>query len=165
MKEIYLGAAYYPELWDESEVEKDIARCKELGVNCLRVGEFAWGRMEPEEGKYDFAWLVRVVDKLHENGIATVMCTPTCTPPRWMLNKYPEMRRIMPDLIRSDVSSRCHVCNRRLSRAKRTERSLPKWQRRFREQRALSAGRSTTSCSRTATAVSARNARRDSVRI
>lgn len=110
MKEIYLGAAYYPELWDESEVEKDIARCKELGVNCLRVGEFAWGRMEPEEGKYDFAWLVRVVDKLHENGIATVMCTPTCTPPRWMLNKYPEMRRIMPDLIRSDVSSRCHVC-------------------------------------------------------
>ena len=110
MKEIYLGAAYYPELWDESEVEKDIARCKELGVNCLRVGEFAWGRMEPEEGKYDFAWLVRVVDKLHENGIATVMCTPTCTPPRWMLNKYPEMRRVMPDLIKSDVSSRCHVC-------------------------------------------------------
>ena len=109
-KTIYLGAAYYPELWDESEVEKDIARCKELGVNCLRVGEFAWGKMEPKEGKYDFAWLLRVVEKLHENGIYTVMCTPTCTPPRWMLNKYPEMRRVMPDLIKSDVSSRCHVC-------------------------------------------------------
>lgn len=109
-QKIYLGAAYYPELWDESEVEKDIARCKELGVNCLRVGEFAWGKMEPKEGKYDFAWLLRVVEKLHENGIATVMCTPTCTPPRWMLNKYPEMRRVMPDLIKSDVSSRCHVC-------------------------------------------------------
>lgn len=109
-KTIYLGAAYYPELWDESEVEKDIARCKELGVNCLRVGEFAWGKMEPKEGKYDFAWLLRVIDKLHENGIYTVMCTPTCTPPRWMLNKYPEMRRVMPDLIKSDVSSRCHVC-------------------------------------------------------
>ncbi len=110
MKKIYIGAAYYPELWEESEVEKDIARCKEYGVNCLRVGEFAWGKMEPKEGKYDFAWLLRVVEKLHENGIYTVMCTPTCTPPRWMLNKYPEMRRIMPDLIRSDVSSRCHVC-------------------------------------------------------
>ena len=109
-KTISLGAAYYPELWDESEVEKDIARCKELGVNCLRVGEFAWGKMEPKEGKYDFAWLLRVIDKLHENGIYTVMCTPTCTPPRWMLNKYPEMRRVMPDLIKSDVSSRCHVC-------------------------------------------------------
>lgn len=110
MDKIYLGAAYYPELWDESEVEKDIARCKELGVNCLRVGEFAWGKMEPKEGKYDFAWLLRVIDKLYENGIYTVMCTPTCTPPRWMLNKYPEMRRVMSDLVKSDVSSRCHVC-------------------------------------------------------
>lgn len=109
-KKIYLGAAYYPELWDESEIEKDISRCKELGVNCLRVGEFAWGRMEPEEGRYDFGWLLRAVEKLYANGIATVICTPTCTPPRWMLNKYPEMRRVMPDLIKSDVSSRCHVC-------------------------------------------------------
>lgn len=109
-KTIYIGAAYYPELWEESELEKDIVRCKELGVNTLRVGEFAWGKMEPKEGEYDFSWLLRVVEELHKNGIYTVMCTPTCTPPRWMLNKYPEMRRVMPDLIRSDVSSRCHVC-------------------------------------------------------
>ena len=110
MKKIYLGAAYYPELWPEDEVERDIARCKEFGVNCLRVGEFAWGDMEPKEGDYRLDWLVRVVDKLYENGISTVMCTPTCTPPRWMLNKYTEMRRVTPDLVRSDVSSRCHVC-------------------------------------------------------
>ncbi|MDE7296628.1 MAG: beta-galactosidase [Clostridia bacterium] len=110
MKQIYIGAAYYPEMWEESEVEKDIARCKELGINTLRVGEFAWGKMEPQEGKYNFEWLLRVVDKLHANGIHTVMCTPTCTPPRWMLNRYPEMRRVMPDLHRADVSSRVHVC-------------------------------------------------------
>lgn len=110
MDKIYLGAAYYPELWNESEVEKDIARCKETGVNCVRIGEFAWGKMEPEEGKFDFVWLVRVVDKLYENGIFTVLCTPTATPPRWMLNKYPEMRMTMHDLVRADVSSRCHVC-------------------------------------------------------
>ena len=53
MDKVYLGAAYYPELWDEDELEKDIARCKEVGVNCLRIGEFAWGKMEPEEGKFD----------------------------------------------------------------------------------------------------------------
>ena len=110
MDKIYLGAAYYPELWDESEIEKDIARCKEVGVNCLRIGEFAWGNMEPEEGKFDFSWLVRIVDKLYENGISVVLCTPTATPPRWMLNKYPEMRMTMHDLVRADVSSRCHVC-------------------------------------------------------
>ncbi len=110
MEKLYIGAAYYPELWVESEIEKDIERCKELGVNCLRIGEFAWGRMEPKEGRFDFSWLLNVVDTLYKNGISTVMCTPTCTPPRWMLNKYPEMRRVMPDLIRSDVSSRCHIC-------------------------------------------------------
>ena len=110
MDKIYLGAAYYPELWDEEELEKDIARCKEVGMNCLRIGEFAWGKMEPEEGKFDLSWLVRVVDRLYKNGIFTVLCTPTATPPRWMLNKYPEMRMIMHDLVRADVSSRCHVC-------------------------------------------------------
>ena len=64
MGKIYLGAAYYPELWDESEVEKDVKRCKELGINCLRIGEFAWGKMEPREGEYSFDWLIKVVDVL-----------------------------------------------------------------------------------------------------
>lgn len=110
MKNFYIGAAYYPEMWDKSEIEKDIARCKELGINTLRVGEFAWGRMEPEEGKYDLEWLAEIVGKLYANGIYTVMCTPTCTPPRWMLDKYEEMRQVTSDLNRADVSSRCHVC-------------------------------------------------------
>lgn len=109
-KKIYTGAAYYPEMWDESEVDKDIERCKALGINVLRVGEFAWGRMEPSEGMFDFDWLTRVVDKLYENGIYTVMCTPTATPPRYMLDKYAEMRNVNSDGVRSDVSSRCHVC-------------------------------------------------------
>ena len=56
-KKIYVGAAYYPEVWDESEVDKDIAKMKALGVNCMRVGEFAWGKMEPEEGVFEFDWL------------------------------------------------------------------------------------------------------------
>lgn len=110
MKKIYLGAAYYPEMWRENELETDIARCKKLGINCLRVGEFAWGKMEPKEDEFDFEWLIRVVDQLYENGISTVMCTPTATPPRWLLNQYPETRMMMHDLIRADVSSRCHTC-------------------------------------------------------
>lgn len=110
MKETYVGAAYYPEMWDESEVDKDIQRCKELGVNTLRVAEFAWGKMEPKEGEFDFGWLKNVVDKLYKNGIYTVMCTPTCTPPRWLMTKYEEARMVMNNLIRADVSSRCHPC-------------------------------------------------------
>lgn len=110
MKDVYLGAAYYPELWDASVQEEDIARCKSLGINTLRVGEFAWGAIEPKEGEYDFSWLIRTVDKLYENGINTVMCTPTCTPPRWLLDKYEETRTVTQNGTRADVSSRCHTC-------------------------------------------------------
>ncbi len=110
MKKIYIGAAYYPEMWEESEIEKDIQRCKETGINCLRIGEFAWEKMEPKESEFDLPWLEKIVDKLYENGIYTVMCTPSATPPRWLLDKYPETRTVMHDLVRSDVSSRCHTC-------------------------------------------------------
>ena len=54
MKKFYIGAAYYPELWDKSEIDKDIKLMKEYGMNCMRVGEFAWSNMEPREGEYNF---------------------------------------------------------------------------------------------------------------
>ena len=107
---IYVGAAYYPEMWPESEVERDIARMKEAGVNVVRVAEFAWGKMEPEEGVFDFGWLERAVDKLAAAGIGVIMCTPTCTPPRWLLDKYPETRTVYADRTRTEVFSRCHPC-------------------------------------------------------
>lgn len=110
MKKLYIGAAYYPELWDAAEVDKDIERAKALGLNVLRVGEFAWGKMEPREGEYQFDWLVSVVDKLYAAGIYTVMCTPTCTPPRYMLDKYEEMRNVSEYGVRSQTSWRCHPC-------------------------------------------------------
>lgn len=110
MDHLYLGAAYYPELWDSFEQEMDIARIKQLGLNTVRIGEFAWGTMESKEGEFNFDWLKNVVDKLYENGIYTVMCTPSATPPRWLLDKYPETRMVTADMVRVDVSSRCHTC-------------------------------------------------------
>lgn len=107
---IQLGAAYYPELWEKSELLRDIEKCKEYGLRLLRIGEFAWGRMEPEEGKFDLDWLEEVVDRLHENDISVILCTPTCTPPRWLLNRYPETRQVSPAGVREAVSSRCHTC-------------------------------------------------------
>lgn len=86
----YVGAAYYPELWPESEQSKDIARMRELGCNVMRVGEFAWAYMEPEEGRYEFSWLHGVIDRLTDAGIATVLCTPTAAPPVWLTEKHPE---------------------------------------------------------------------------
>ena len=108
--QMYIGAAYYPELWDKDEIEKDIARCKQAGVNVLRIGEFSWSELEPREGEFHLEWLKDVVDRLYEAGIFVVLCTPSATPPRWLLTHYPETRMVMHDLVRADVSSRCHTC-------------------------------------------------------
>lgn len=110
LNKLYVGAAYYPELWDLSEVEKDVLRCKSLGINLLRIAEFAWASMEPKEGVYTFEWLQTVLDKCYENGISVILCTPTCTPPRWFLDKYEEVRQVNRNDVREEVSSRCQVC-------------------------------------------------------
>ena len=113
MEKLYIGAAYYPELWDKSEIDRDIKLMKEYGMNCMRVGEFAWSNMEPREGEYNFELFKYVVDKLYENGIYTVMCTPSCTPPRWVFEKYPEAMRVKSkDYIeyRESVHARVHSC-------------------------------------------------------
>ncbi len=110
MENVYLGAAYYPELWDNQEQEKDIARMKEMGLNAVRIGEFAWDRMEPREGEFHFGWLKDIVEKLYNSGISAILCTPSATPPRWLLTKYPETRMVTHELVHVDVSSRCHTC-------------------------------------------------------
>lgn len=88
---IYYGASYYPEAWDEKEIDKDIIRMKELNMNVMRLAEFAWRKMEPTEGNYDFAWLHRIIEKLNQNGIDVILGTPTATPPAWLGEKYPEI--------------------------------------------------------------------------
>ena len=51
----YLGVAYYPEDWPDAELDRDIARMKALGLRVARIGEFAWRRMEPRPGEFDFS--------------------------------------------------------------------------------------------------------------
>jgi len=99
-QKLYYGAAYYPEVWPEAEIDKDIVRMKELKMNVMRMGEFSWSKMEPSEGKYDFDWLHKIIDKLHENGIDVILGTPTATPPAWLAEKHPEMFQINEQGIR-----------------------------------------------------------------
>lgn len=87
----YLGCAYYPEDWDFAEIYRDISMMKKASINCARIGEFAWNRMEPKPGQFEFGWLHKIVDKLGENGIAVVLGTPTATPPRWLSKLYPDI--------------------------------------------------------------------------
>lgn len=86
-----LGAAYYPEDWNESEQEHDIAYMKQCGLKCVRIAEFAWHKMEPCEGQFDFEWLHKIMDKLWNAGISVILGTPTATPPIWLISKESEM--------------------------------------------------------------------------
>src|SRR3954470_1351773 len=74
------GVCYYPEQWPRDYWERDADRMRECGVNTVRMGEFAWALMEPEEGRFDFRWLDDAIDVLAKRGIRTILGTPTATP-------------------------------------------------------------------------------------
>ncbi|MBN8631350.1 MAG: beta-galactosidase [Rhodobacterales bacterium] len=86
-----LGVCYYPEHWPEAQWTKDAARMAALGLTWVRIGEFAWTRMEPEPGRYDWGWLDRAIQTLGKHGLKVVLGTPTATPPRWMIDRHPDM--------------------------------------------------------------------------
>ncbi len=96
-KKLYYGAAYYPESWDESFIDKDIEHMKELNMNVMRMGEFSWTLMEPKPGVYEWEWLHHIIEKLHENGVSVILGTPTATPPGWFWEKHPEVYNIDDD--------------------------------------------------------------------
>ncbi|MFS0637669.1 beta-galactosidase [Mesobacillus foraminis] len=109
-QKLYHGAAYYPELWDEKTIEEDIELMKEAGINVARIGEFAWSQMEPAEGEISLTFFEEMINKLYENGIDTVMCTPTPTPPIWLSHGHPERMYVESDGTVMGHGSRQHVC-------------------------------------------------------
>lgn len=86
-----LGVCYYPEHWPEDIWAEDARRMAEAGLTWVRIGEFAWSRLEPEPGQLDFAWLDRAIAILGAAGLKLILGTPTATPPRWMLARHPDM--------------------------------------------------------------------------
>lgn len=84
------GIYYYPEHWSESQWERDIANIHRMGYEFVHLAEFAWFRMEPREGRFDFAWLDRVVGLCAKHGLKVLLCTPSATTPAWMRERYPE---------------------------------------------------------------------------
>ncbi len=63
----------------------------EVGLTYVRIGEFAWSRLEPRPGVLQFEWMAEAMDVLGNAGLKVILGTPTATPPRWMLDKHPDM--------------------------------------------------------------------------
>lgn len=86
-----LGVCYYPEHWDEARWTTDARRMVELGISYVRIGEFAWSRIEPSRGDFRWDWLDRAMDTLHAAGLKIVLGTPTATPPKWLVDECPDI--------------------------------------------------------------------------
>jgi beta-galactosidase len=106
---ILMGAAWYPEQWPESRWEEDLRLMEAANLKVVRIAEFAWSRMEPSEGRYDFDWLERAINLAAKHHIASVLGTPTATPPAWLTQKYPDTLRVEPNGQRVTHGNRAHA--------------------------------------------------------
>ncbi len=86
-----IGVDYYPEHWDREMWQADVELMAETGVKVVRLAEFAWCRLEPSDGEFDFSWLDEAIGMFADNGIDVVIGTPTNCPPRWLCAKHPEI--------------------------------------------------------------------------
>jgi beta-galactosidase len=99
------ATAYYPEQWPEAEWLRDLRRMKEHGVTAVRWGEFSWSWWEIDDGAFDFAATDRFVAAVGQAGLELILCTPTATPPAWLVARHPEM-------LMQDQHGRPHLGNR-----------------------------------------------------
>jgi beta-galactosidase len=103
-----LGVCYYPEQWPRDMWADDAKRMVELGITHVRIAEFAWSRMEPRAGEYEWQWLDEAVETLAGAGLKLVLGTPTASPPRWLIDAHPDVLPVRADGTRWNFGSRRH---------------------------------------------------------
>ncbi|RGP39710.1 Beta-galactosidase [Altererythrobacter insulae] len=107
---MHLGVCYYPEHWPQERWETDARMMREVGLSRVRIGEFAWSRIEPEPGRFDWQWLDQAVDILQAAGLGIIMGTPTATPPKWLVDSMPDMVALDRQGRPRGFGSRRHYC-------------------------------------------------------
>jgi len=91
MDTILYGVAYYPEYMPYDRLDEDVQLMQKADINVVRIGESSWGLWEPQDGQFEFAWMDRVVARLHAAGIRIILGTPTYSIPAWMYKEHPEI--------------------------------------------------------------------------
>jgi beta-galactosidase len=110
MASFTFGAAYYPEHRNPAKWDHDLALMASAHLNCLRVGEFAWARFEPQESKYDLSWMDTFCEKAARHGIRLLLCLPLRTAPAWLVEKDPTILIEREDGVRLEFGSRYTFC-------------------------------------------------------
>lgn len=111
-QQILYGGDYNPDQWlDKPEIlEQDIQYMKEAGINTVSMGIFSWSVLEPREGEYHLEWLEERINILYENGIYTILATPSGARPKWMADRYPEVLRVDEKRVRALFGARHNHC-------------------------------------------------------
>jgi beta-galactosidase len=117
-----LGVCYYPEHLPSEYWASDFDSMHEIGIRIVRVGEFAWSRLEPEPGEYRFSWLEQVLDLAESRRLSIVLGTPTSAPPKWLVDQIPDMVAVDANGQRKGFGSRRHYCFSHLGYRKECER-------------------------------------------
>jgi len=142
MTAMKLGVCYYPEHWPETLWEQDAQEMHELGLTYVRIGEFAWSRIEPEAGRYEFAWLDKSIQTLSDAGLKIVFGLPTATPPKWLIDKFPDILAVDPntgitrgfgsrrhyDFSSQDYRRECNRINTEILKRYGSHESIVAWQ-------------------------------------
>ncbi|MEO0463189.1 MAG: beta-galactosidase [Pseudomonadota bacterium] len=105
-----LGTCYFPEHWPEAMWAEDARRMRDMGLSLVRIGEFAWSWIEPEPGHIAWDWLDRAIETLAAEGLQIILCTPTATPPKWLVDQMPDMVAIDEHGSPRGFGSRRHYC-------------------------------------------------------
>ncbi len=104
------GVCYYPEHWPESRWETDARMMREAGLSIVRIAEFAWSRIEPEERRFDWDWLDRAIETLADAGLQIILGTPTAAPPAWLSLNYSDTLPVDEQGRRRNFGGRRHYC-------------------------------------------------------
>jgi len=107
---IAYGGDYSPDQWPENVWAEDVRLMREAGVNLVSLAIFSWSRLQPSSDTWDFGWLDRVMDLLHEGGIRVDLATATASPPPWLSHAHPEMLPVLADGVRLWPGARQHYC-------------------------------------------------------
>src|SRR4030043_1582296 len=88
---VLYGVAYYHEYMPYERLDKDVQLMQQAGISVVRLGESTWSLFEPQEGTFEFAWMDRIIDRMHKAGIKVILGTPTYSIPAWMVLKHPKV--------------------------------------------------------------------------
>lgn len=106
------GGDYNPDQWlDHPEIiDRDFQLFQRAKINTITLGVFAWAKLEPSEGHYDFSWLDDIFDRAEAQDTKIILATPSGARPRWLAEKYPEVLRVNEDGQRNHFGERHNHC-------------------------------------------------------